>query len=156
MSRRVFISFDHAEQLGPRGFNVESRGGFSFAGRHLADPERAHDPAFVKDQLSRCAVTVVLFDRSGHSSDWIPREIEWSLEKGHGLVGVRLDPDATPPEPLYDAGAEILDWTAPADVSYFPTAIEAAIASAALLRRAATRGTGSGASCARPTARMPD
>jgi hypothetical protein len=155
MTRRVFISFEHPEQLGPSGFDIDAHHDLNLHGRHLADPDRRDDPAYIREQLSRSSVTVVLFGTHAAESESVARDIAWSLEGGNGLVGIRLDPAASPPEMLHEAGAEILDWSEPADVTYLRSAIEAAARSAALLRRAAKRGTGSGESCARPTARFP-
>jgi hypothetical protein len=156
MRRRVFISYEHPDQLGPSGFDLRAHDDLNFRGRHLAEPEKRDDPAYIRDQLKRSAVTLVLIGPHTSENKAVTGEIEWTLERGNGLVGILLDPAASPPELLYEAGAEILNWSEPADVSYLKPALEAAARSAALLRRAAKRGTGSGESCARPTARFPD
>jgi hypothetical protein len=156
MRRRVFISYEHPEQLGPAGFDPGAYRDLHFRGRHLSDPASRDDPSYIKGQLARSAVTLVLIGPHTAEDRWVANEIEWTLERGNGLVGVLLDPAASPPDRLHDAGAEILDWSDSADVAHLKPALRAAAGSAALLRRAAQRGTGSGESCARPTARFPD
>ena len=151
MSQRVFISYGDPAELGRSGFDVEHYQDLTVEGRHRIDPALWDDPGHVEQELRRATVTIVLIGRG--ESDVVKRDIQWSLEHGKGLVGVRLDPGATPPDLLYEAGAEILDWTNPVDVNYLPRAVGAAARSAALLERAAARGTGSGRSCARPTSR---
>jgi MTH538 TIR-like domain (DUF1863) len=159
MKRRVFISYQHADQLKAKGLNLLSYAKnveLEFTGRHLLDPVKSSDPDYVrskiKEQLKGSSVTVVLIGRQTSQSQWVKREIEWSMEKGNGLVGIKLDPRATEPKVLHDAGAEILDWNKPADVRHFQPAIEAAARGADVMRKAVERGTGSGASCGRRAA----
>lgn len=156
MRQRIFLSFEHPQQLGPSGFDLAAHKDLAFRGRHLAEASKRDDPQYVKDQVSRSAVTVVLIGSHASENKWLRSEIEWSLEKGNGLVGILLDPAASTPVMLHEAGAEILNWRDPEDVGYLKAAIDAAARSAALLRRAARHGTGAGESCARPTARFPD
>jgi hypothetical protein len=159
MKRRVFLSYQHADQLKAKGFNLMSYAknvGLEFTGRHLLDPVKSSDPDYIgrkiREQLKGSSVTVVLIGKDTAKSDWVAREIEWSLEKGNGLVGIKLDPQATPPSSLYDAGAEILDWNEPADVRHFQPAIDAAVKGADVMQKAIDRGTGSGGSCGRRAA----
>jgi hypothetical protein len=153
MTRRVFISYEHPAQLGPSGFDPAAYRDLHF---RLSDPASREDPSYVKHQLARSAVTLVLIGPHTAENRWVANEIKWTLERGNGLVGVLLDPTASPPERLHEAGAEILNWSDSADVAHLKPALRAAAGSAALLRRAAKRGTGAGESCARPTARFPD
>lgn len=155
MKRRVFISYEHPDQLGSEGFDADAYDALTFDGRDVERHSGEAALARVRDQLGRTAVTLVLIGPREAPNEWVEREIEWSLEAGNGLVGIKLDPAAAPPAPLFEAGAEILDWSRPEDVTYLEHAIESAVHSATLLRRAAQRGTGSGKSCARPTARAP-
>jgi MTH538 TIR-like domain (DUF1863) len=159
MKRRVFLSYQHADQLKAKGFNLMSYAknvDLEFTGRHLLDPVKSSDRGYIgrkiHEQLKGSSVTVVLIGKETAKSDWVGREIEWSLEKGNGLVGIKLDPRATPPKSLYDAGAEILDWKDPSDVRHFQRAIEAAAKGANVMQKAIERGTGSGASCGRQAA----
>lgn len=157
MSRRVFLSYDHRDQISASGFDVGAHRDLIFRGRHLADVVGRRDaPLSIEEELGRSTVTLVLIGPQTARSDVVNSDIELTLERGKGLVGLLLDPGASPPELLEDAGAEILNWKNPADIGYLSTALEAAARSAALLQRVAKQGTGAGKSCARPTARLPE
>ena len=101
----------------------------------------------VKKQLNRTSVTVVLLGHKTADSDWVKREVEWSVEKSNGVVAIKLyddvpDPSLNSPvgEALHNAGAEIIDW----DVSKFETAIERAFKSARRAEAMALAGSGPG------------
>src|SRR4051794_11867492 len=117
MKRRVFISYQHEDQLKAKGFNLMSYSknvDLEFTGRHLLDPVKSSDTDYIRrkveEQLKGSSVTVVLIGKQTAQSGWVSREIEWSLDKGNGLVGIKLDPGAPVPAALHDSGAEILDW----------------------------------------------
>ena len=137
MARRVFISYQHKDQMKAKGFNLMSYADnidVSFVGRHLLDPVDSTSPDYirakVREQISGTSVTVVLLGRDTADSSWVDWEIEESNNKGNGLLGIRLDPEAKVPARLIDCGAEILDWFRPEDVNEFTDAIErAALAS---------------------------
>src|SRR5437763_14620626 len=99
MARRIFISFQYADQMKAKGFhllrwnkNVES---FDCVGRHLLDPvdstNKTYIAAKVREQLKGTSVTVVLIGKETAQSDWVADEIDWSLEKGNGVVGICLE-----------------------------------------------------------------
>lgn len=155
MPRRVFISYQHEDQLKAKGFNLlrwNDNVDIEFVGRHLLDPVDSNNRDYIrskiKEQLEGTSVTVVLIGDDTAGSDWVADEIEWSQEKGNGLVGIRLSPDAEVPEGLDDVGAEILDWFKPGDHEQFGPAIERAAEGAkrAPLAAASTPG---GGGCAR-------
>ena len=135
MTRRVFISYQHADQMRARGFNLMTYNenvNIDFTGRHLLDPVKSNDPAYIgrkiKEQIKGSSATVVLIGKETAGSEWIDREIQWSIEQGHGILGIRIDPDAQIPEALSEYGAEVLNWFEPSDVNEFDPAIERAIA----------------------------
>lgn len=105
-----------------------------FVGRHLLDPVNSTDPDYVsrkvREQIKGSSATIVLIGQQAAGSAWIPKEIQWSLDKQppNGILGIRIDPDAEIPAELIEAGAEIVDWYTPDDVHEFNTAIERAIA----------------------------
>jgi len=153
MTRRVFISYQHRDQMTAKGFNLMRYNphlDLAFTGRHLLDPVKSNDTGYitskVKEQLKHTSMTVVLIGQDTAGSAWVAREIDWSLEKGNGLVGIRLDPSAEVPAALIDAGAEILDWQEPDDVAEFGDAIERA---AAGVRAARNMPSNSVSSCLR-------
>jgi hypothetical protein len=124
----------------------------NFVGRHLLDPVHSNDPDYIsrkiREQIKGSSATIVLIGAHTADSDWVSKEIAWSLAKNppNGLVGIRIDPDAQIPAALIEAGAEILDWTTPDDVHAFDAAIERAVAATA---RGVNMPTNSISTCAR-------
>lgn len=131
MGRRIFISFQHDDRMKAKGFNLlrwNKNVTFECVGRHLLDPVNSKNKKYIggriKEQLSGTSVTVVLIGASTSDSDWVADEIEWSLAKGNGILGIKLNPDATVPTALLDCGAEVIDWQ--------PHSFQAAIERAAM------------------------
>jgi hypothetical protein len=150
MKIRIFISYQHDDQLKAKGFNLMSyntRLDLEFVGRHLLDPVRSSDPAYIsrkiREKIAGSSVTVVLIGDDTANSEWVSREIKWSLEKrpSNGMVGIRLSPNADVPDGLYECGAEILDWFKPEDVHEFQNALERARAIAGRARNMPTNST---------------
>ena|SRR5690554_4831835 len=135
MTRRVFISYQHADLMKANGLNLMTHNknvNVDFTGRHLLDPVRSHDADYIsrkiKEKIKGSSATIVLIGAQTADSTWVDKEIEWSREAGKGVIGIRIDTDAPVPEGLIDCGAEILDWFKPEDVQQFDDAIERAIA----------------------------
>ena len=76
----------------------------------------------IRGQLSGTSVTVVLIGKNTADSDWVADEVTWSLDKGNGVVGIRLESGVTTPPSLSKCGAEVVDW----DPHSFQSAIERA------------------------------
>jgi hypothetical protein len=132
--RRVFLSYQHRDQMRAKGFNLMSYNKnlkLDFSVRHLLDPVKSSDQKYIaqkiKEQLKYTSATVILIGKETATSDWVAREIEWSREKGNAIVGIQIDPNAEVPAGLLEAGAEILDWNKPADVAQFGPAVERAV-----------------------------
>jgi hypothetical protein len=87
---------------------------------------------------------VVLIGKDTADREWVENEIEWSLEKGNGILGIKLDPSVEIPDALIKCGAEVIEW----DVHQFSDAIERACEGT---RRTAEirRGGGTDGGCAR-------
>lgn len=135
MSRRVFISYQHADQMKARGLNLMTYNrnvNVDFTGRHLLDPVKSRDPNYIsrkiKEKISGSSATIVLIGEQTAQSEWVEKEIAWSRQEHKGILGIRIGPDVEIPEGLVDYGAEILDWHKSADVNQFDDAIERAIA----------------------------
>lgn len=135
MTRRVFISYQHADQMKARGLDLMTYNknvNVDFTGRHLLDPVKSQDADYItrkiKEQIAGSSATIVLIGKSTADSAWVDKEIQWSEEKGNGIIGIRIDPDAQIPDGLTEYGAEILDWYKSGDVNQFDDAIERAVA----------------------------
>jgi hypothetical protein len=135
MTRRVFISYQHTDQMQARGLNLMTYNkhvNVDFTGRHLLDPVKSTDRDYIshkiREQIKGSSATIVLIGKNTADSGWVDKEIEWTKEQGKGALGIRIDPDAPIPEGLTEYGAEILNWYDPSDVNEFDAAIERAIA----------------------------
>jgi hypothetical protein len=160
MGRRIFISYQHSDQMKAKGFNLlqwNKNVDLEFVGRHLLDPVDSNNEPYIKqkilEQIKGSSVTIVLVGNETHKSEWVKWEIERSVDKDNpnGILAIRLDNSALLPagspvgDALRDVGAEVIDW----DPHKFADAIErAAIAAgrAVAIRRI---GTAIGPSCAR-------
>ena len=118
MARRIFMSYQHRDHGRARGFNLMRQSPkvkAEFSVRHLLTPVKSTNPGYIgtkiREQLDNTSVTAVLIGKDTANSDWVAKEIAWSLEKGNGLVGILIDPSAAIPEALRAYGAEIVDWS---------------------------------------------
>ena len=153
MARRIFISYQHDDQMKAKGFNLlrwNKNVPTEFVGRHLLDPVKSSDPAYItrkiREQQKGTSVTVVLIGDKTWQSDWVEKEVRMSLDKNppNGVVGIRLREGVEIPESLRDCGAEVVDWN--------PDEFEAAFDRAARASgraMVAAAGPGGGSSCAR-------
>jgi len=159
VARRIFISYQHEDQMKAKGFNLlrwNKNVDLEFVGRHLLEPVDSNNEPYIRsrvlEQLKGTSVTVVLIGKKTHDSEWVRWEIEKSLEKENpnGILGIRLERNVPLPEgshvgdALKEAGAEIIDW-AP---NKFEEAIERAFKAAGRVK-AIRSGKGGGHSCAR-------
>lgn len=131
MARRVFISYEGSDRDRAKGFNLlrwNKNVDVEFVGRHLLDPvdstNRDYITRRIKEEINGSSVTIVLIGKETCDSDWVAREVQWSLEKDgpNGILGIRLDDGVRIPEALVDCGAEIINW----DPHKFANAIERA------------------------------
>lgn len=157
MARRVFLSYQHRNEGRARGFDLLRHAphvDVHYSVRHQMQRVNSDNPAYVgeriRGQIKGSSVTVVLIGAATAASDWVAKEIQWSLDKqpANGLLGIVIDPGSEIPAALRDAGAEIIDWTEPSDVQQFEAAIERAALTAARAP-AISASVGSGSSCGR-------
>lgn len=155
MKRRIFLSYQHEDQLKAKGFNLMRYNEglkIQFVTRGLLDPVKSANATYIsrqiKDRMKGTSVTVVLLGEKTAGSVWVGNEIRWSTEKDppNGLLGIKLAPDAAVPDGL--DGAEILDWTSPEDVHEFAAAIDRAALIPRRMAQAAAA-AGSGSTCGR-------
>jgi hypothetical protein len=151
--RRAFLSFDPSTEpwLDEIVAHTE-RLGLGISGRHVPVGRSGELIPDVGQQLEASAVALVVFGDSDPDQTVI-QEIEWSQDFDIGIVAIRVAPDSEIPVDLYEAGAEILDWSLPADRERLSGAIKAATLGARLMERARRGGSGAGAACARPPRR---
>lgn len=154
MARHVFISYEGHDRDRAKGFHLlrwNKNVDFNFVGRHLLDPVNSTNADYItrkiKEQLHGSSVTVVLLGKHTSDSDWVDKEIRFSLEKENpnGVLGIRLDPDAPVPDALHDCGAEVIDW----QPDQFENAIERAARQAGRAAALARSADLSGGTCAR-------
>jgi len=140
VTRHIFISYQHKDQMKAKGFNLLSWAknvDVDFVGRHLLDPVKSKDEQYIKSEINKqikgTSVTVVLIGKDTKESEYQPYEIEQSLAKEapNGILGIRLNKSVDLPKNsptgklLHDAGAEIIDW----EPYKFGEAIERAVLS---------------------------
>lgn len=150
MQERLYLS--HAELDAAAADDVQAYvadAGFRFAGRSVPD-QGQFDFGDRGQQMRAASVVLVLLTDSMPEDEVVAREIDASLDLAMGLVVLRMDEHVDVPQHLWDTGAEVLNWTSAVDLDYLPIAIDAARKGAVLLEKAAQRGSGSGAACARP------
>lgn len=159
MARRIFISYQHEDQMKAKGFHLlkwNKNVDLDFAGRHLLDPVDSNNANYIRkkirEQIDGSSVTVVLVGKKTHDSDWVKEEIEYSLAKANpsGILAIKLESNVPLPKEspvgkvLSDCGAEIVEW----DPHSFDSAIERA-AKAAKRAPAIAASSGSSGSCSR-------
>ena len=106
-SRHVFISFDH-DDLDEvnllRGQAKNDRVDLEFDDHSVKEAFDSKNTDYIKreirEKLDRCSVTVVYLTNRAASSEWVNWEVEESLKRGKGVVGVYKGdrpPENTPP-----------------------------------------------------------
>lgn len=151
MIDRAFLSYD-----GPNRATLDHVARLvSNAGLGISGRDYTRDELFVVgsplQQLQAAVVAIVLVTPDAAESELIAREIGWAIDQNKGILGLRLDEHAPLPPALYAAGAEVLNADDDVDLAYLPRAIAAAVRGARVLEMAASRGSGLGAPCRRPT-----
>ena len=107
VSRHVFISFDH-EDLDEvnllRGQAKSDKLDLQFDDHSVKEPYNSTNTDYIKrnirEKIDRCSVTVVYLTNKTASSEWVNWEIEESLKRGKGVIGVYkgdVPPSKTPP-----------------------------------------------------------
>jgi len=154
MARRVFICYEGHDRNRAKGFHLlrwNKNVDLDFVGRHLLDPvdstNRDYITRKIKEQIKGTSVTVVLIGQHTADSEWVSDEVRWSLEKDNpnGILGIKLDANASVPEILSDCGAEVIEWK-PND---FAGAFERAAQQARRAESLARVGSSGGAGCVR-------
>lgn len=119
MSRRIFVAHRGEDKQQVRGFillkwniNVD----FTFFDRSLIEPVKSDDPNYIKkcirDEMYGTSVTVVLIGDNTYKSLWVSWEIEESVQRGNGIVGIKLKgkSNAKVPDELKEHNATVINW----------------------------------------------
>lgn len=137
MARRIFISYQHDDQMKAKGFHLlkwNKNVDVDFVGRHLLDPVDSNNDEYIakkiREQIDGSSVTVVLLGNKTHASEWVRDEIHYSLAKSNpnGILAIKLHGNVPLPKDsvvgkaLSECGAEVIDW----DAHEFGDAIERA------------------------------
>jgi hypothetical protein len=114
MRERVFLSYAPGTEPWLEDVaRYSQRLGLGITGRHVPVGGAFELVPDLRQQLRASVATVVLFGLATDAT--VDAEIEWTREFGKGLVGIGADRSTPPPTALYEAGAELLSWTADDD-----------------------------------------
>ena len=119
VSRHVFISFDH-EDLNDvnllRGQAKNDNVDLQFDDHSVKEPYDSNNADYIKrnirEKIDRCSVTVVYLSDKSATSKWVNWEIEESLKRGKGVIGVykgETPPTKTPPA-FQQNGCKSVKW----------------------------------------------
>ncbi len=119
VSRHVFISFDH-EDLNDvnllRGQAKNDKVDLQFDDHSVKEPYDSNNADYIKrnirEKIDRCSVTVVYLSDKSATSKWVNWEIEESLKRGKGVIGVykgETPPTKTPPA-FQQNGCKSVKW----------------------------------------------
>ncbi|WP_445372046.1 TIR domain-containing protein [Methylomonas sp. HW2-6] len=119
VSRHVFISFDH-EDLNDvnllRGQAKNDNMDLQFDDHSVKEPYDSNNADYIKrnirEKIDRCSVTVVYLSDKSATSKWVNWEIEESLKRGKGVIGVYkgdTPPTRTPPA-FQQNGCKAVSW----------------------------------------------
>lgn len=119
VSRHVFISFDH-EDLNEvnllRGQAKNDKMDLQFDDHSVKEPYDSDNADYIKrnirDKIDRCSVTLVYLTDKTASSKWVNWEIEESLKRGKGVIGVYKGdtPPAITPPAFQSNGCKTVKW----------------------------------------------
>lgn len=116
----VFISFAHEDESEVdflRGQAKNEKTQLSFDDYSLKKEIGSNEETYVKKKLSekiaQASVTVVYLSPKAHKSDWVNWEIEKSIEKGKGVIGVHKSekPPSQLPPAFKKHGCEVIKWS---------------------------------------------
>lgn len=119
VSRHVFISFDHedADEVNLlRGQAKNEKLDLQFDDHSIKEPFDSTNADYIKrnirEKIDRCSVTIVYLTEKTASSTWVNWEIEESLRRGKGVIGVYKgdDPPSRTPPAFQQNGCKAVKW----------------------------------------------
>lgn len=118
-SRHVFISFDH-EDLNEvnllRGQSKNDKTDLQFDDHSVKEPYDSENADYIKrkirEKIDRCSVSAVYLSEKSATSKWVNWEIEESLKRGKGVIGVYKGdaPPANKPPAFEKNGCKAVKW----------------------------------------------
>ena len=120
IKRNVFISFnsDDIDEVNLlRGQAKNDNTDLEFSDRSLKEPFNSDNAEYIKrgirEKIDQSSVTVVYLSENSHKSEWVNWEIEESLRKGKGVIGVYKGdvPPNTLPKNFGDNNLKAVKWT---------------------------------------------
>lgn len=118
-SRHVFISFDHEDMDEVnllRGQAKNNKVDLQFDDHSVKEPYDSTNADYIKRQIrekiDRCSVTMVYLTDKSASSKWVNWEIEESIKRGKGVIGVYKGdaPPAKLPSAFQKNGCKTVKW----------------------------------------------
>jgi hypothetical protein len=118
-SRHVFISFDHKDMDEVnllRGQAKNDKVDLQFDDHSVKEPYDSTNADYIKRQIGqkidRCSVTMVYLTDKSASSKWVNWEIEESIKRGKGVIGVYKGdaPPAKLPPAFQQNGCKAVKW----------------------------------------------
>lgn len=152
-TRRVFISYEGSDRKKAKGFRLlrwNKNVDVEFHDRHLLDPVDSTNDQYIKrcinNELKGTSVTVVIVGENTKDSEWVDYEVQRSLDKGNGIVAVKLPgvDDNKVPEKIRENGGEVVEW----NPHEFDGAIERAAKQRSRVGQSSVKGK-TGAGCGR-------
>lgn len=119
VSRHVFISFDHEDMDEVnllRGQAKNEKLDLQFDDHSVKEPYDSNNIDYIKrnirEKIDRCSVTLVYLTDKTASSKWVNWEIEESLKRGRGVIGVYKGdaPPAKTPPAFQQNGCKAVKW----------------------------------------------
>jgi len=119
-SRHVFISFSHDDMNEVnllRGQAKSDKVDLQFDDHSVKEAYDSKNADYIKQQirekLDRCSVTVVYLSNNSATSQWVNWEIEESIKRGKGVVGLYkgTTPPASLPSAFKASGCKAIQWS---------------------------------------------
>lgn len=119
-TRSIFISYEGSDRMKAKGFRLlryNKNVDIEFHDRQLLDPVDSTDDNYIRscinDRLKGTSATVVIVGENTQNSEWVDYEIQRSLDKGNGIVAVKLPEIGNDkvPDKIQENGGEVVEWS---------------------------------------------
>tara|TARA_R110001592_G_scaffold16881_12_gene71704 strand:+ start:24635 stop:25138 length:504 start_codon:yes stop_codon:yes gene_type:complete len=119
-SRHVFISFAHEDMAEINLFRGQAKNentDFTFDDHSVKQAYNSSDADYIKrkirEKIDRCSVTAVYLSDKSANSEWVNWEIQESLKRGKGVIGVYKGdtPPSNVPVAFKENKCKAVQWT---------------------------------------------